>query len=125
LSGDEKAAPEIRKRAGSRWRYVLWSQRKVKACRLRQKPGDRIGCNRKSLPVEALKVHARLTAPPCPVLRQTSGALRQRPASSWPIRTSCRFLAVAHRVSPSIPQKKSSNVVNIDQQFSDLECQVD
>jgi hypothetical protein len=62
LSGDEKAAPEIRKRAGSRWRYVLWSKRKVKAHRLRQNQDARIGSKGLSMPGEALKVHARRSA---------------------------------------------------------------
>src|ERR1041385_1146693 len=57
--GMKKAAPEIRKRAGSRWRYVLWSKRKVKAHRLRQNHDARIGRARKSLPVEAFEAHGR------------------------------------------------------------------
>src|SRR4051812_19436663 len=39
--GDEKAAPEIRKRAGSRWRYVLCGDAKVKLRRLRRNRGVR------------------------------------------------------------------------------------
>jgi len=98
LSGDEKAAPEIRKRAGSRWRYVLWPQRKVKACRVRQNQDARTGLKRKSLPVEALKVCARLTAPPCPVLRQTSGALRQTNGNGPRFATSTMSFSTEKRV---------------------------
>jgi len=73
--GMKKAAPEIRKRAGSRCGYVLCSQRKVKARRLRPNQGGWIRSKRKPVPVEVLKTHARQTAAACRVLRQTSGAL--------------------------------------------------
>jgi hypothetical protein len=75
--GMKKAAPEIRKRAGSRWRYVLCVERKVKARCLRQNQDARMGSKGKSASVEGLKVHARLTAGHRGVLRQTSGALRR------------------------------------------------
>jgi hypothetical protein len=54
----KKAAPEIRKRAGSRWRYVLWSRRKVKAHGLRQNQDARTGLKAISLRDEAVELHA-------------------------------------------------------------------